>query len=50
MRISRSSCESRARCTKPAASRRLSLIALRDEILALRDSLHASAAPDRGAA
>jgi DNA-binding MarR family transcriptional regulator len=26
------------------------LIALRDEILALRDSLHASAAPDRGAA
>jgi hypothetical protein len=24
--------------------------ALRDEILALRDSLHASAAPDRGAA
>ncbi|AWN48924.1 MarR family transcriptional regulator [Methylobacterium terrae] len=26
------------------------LVALRDEILALRDSLHASAAPDRGAA
>ncbi|TGD95750.1 MarR family winged helix-turn-helix transcriptional regulator [Methylobacterium nonmethylotrophicum] len=26
------------------------LIALRDEILALRDNLHASAAPDRGAA
>ncbi len=27
-----------------------SLVALRDEILALRDSLHACAAPDRGAA